>query len=117
MIKISKIFWSIPDTKFSDNILSKVLGIKKLEDKSPKFQIYILPNKTEIIAIKETKTKIYDSSLHFYLPSFKINQIKSKFDKLGYSCHLAKSGKTITLSCFAPSPHSWCEIHFSNYSH
>lgn len=116
-ITIAKVFWSVPNLKFADNILFSVLKIKKTKSSGPNFNTYILPNKTEIIAFVEKRDfKIYDSSIHFFLPTEKIIKIQKIINEMGYDNHVSKSKKydIVTLSCFAPSPHKYCEVTISN---
>lgn len=117
-ISISKIFWSVGDLKFADDILYKTLKITPNKNSSPNFKIYTLIDKTEIITFKEKqKLKIYDSSLHLYLPKTKLLKTINAIKKLNYDYQFtqSKNSDIFTLSCFAPSPNKWCEINLSNY--
>ena len=117
-ISISKVFWSVGDLKFADDILSSVLKINKTNFCGPKFNTYVLPDKTKIFAIIEKdKIKIYDSSLNLFLSSSDIIKAQKIIKKMGYDNHISKSKKynIVTLSCFAPSPHRYCEVVISNF--
>ena len=116
-INISEVFWSVSNLKFADDVLSSGLGLKK-ELSGKNFNIYLLPNKTKIIAFdeKDSECKLHDSCLKLSTSKVSILSAYKIFKKLGYHCYLTKSPKynLVTLSCFAPSPNRFCEVNISN---
>lgn len=52
-ISIHKVFWSVPDLEFADNILSTGLKIKKIKPKGKYSNSYQLSNCIKIIAFIE----------------------------------------------------------------
>jgi len=115
-ITISKVFWSVPDLKFADDILFLALKIKKTKSCGPNFNTYILPDKTEIIAFIEKRDdgfKIYDTCLRLSASKEIILSVYKTIKQFDYSCHFTDSQITM-LHIFAPSPNKWCEIIISN---
>lgn len=116
IISISKVFWSVPNLEFADNILSFGLKIKKIDDSGPNFNTYILPNKTKIIAFVEKRNddlKIYDTCLRLSASKETILSAYQIIKQFNYSCHFTDS-KITMLHIFAPSPNKWCEIIINN---
>ena len=116
-IKIYEIFWSVDNLKFADDILFVVLGLKK-ETTAPKFNVYKMPDGIRIIAFdeKDGKIRLHDSSLKLFASKKIIKDAFHKIKKMGYDCYLAEESEfgLITLSCFAPAPHRYCEIVISS---
>lgn len=112
-IKISKVFWSVDDLKFADDVLILALNLKK-EKSTKNFNIYVLPDNTQLFAFSEknNEVKLHDSYLELSAPKNIIINAFEILKKLGYDCHLNQSERfgISTLSCFAPSPNRNCEV-------
>ena len=115
-ISISKVFWSVPNLEFADNILSCGFKIKKNKPNDENFSIYQLANGTKIIAFVEKRDnnfKIYDTCLRLSASKQAIISAYQTIKQFNYSCHLTDS-KITMLNIFAPSPNKWCEIIINN---
>lgn len=115
-ISIHEVFWSVPDLKFANNILSIGLKIEKIKPNGKNFDTYQLSNGIKIIAFVEhndNDIKIYDTYLRLSASKQAIFSTYQTIKQFGYSCHLTDS-KITMLHIFAPSPNKWCEIIISN---
>lgn len=111
-IHISQVFWSVPDLKFADDILSLCLNIKKIKPNGDQFNTYQLSNGIKIIAFVEKRNddfKIYDTCLRLSASKETILSAYQTIKQFNYSCHFTDS-KITMLHLFAPSPNKWCEV-------
>ncbi len=115
-ISISKVFWSVPNLEFADNILSLGLKIKKIKTNGENFNTYQLSNGTKIITYIEHNNdifKIHDSCLNLSAQKETILLAYQIIQQFNYSCHFTDT-KITMLHIFAPSPNKWCEIIISD---
>lgn len=115
-ISISQVFWSVPDLKFAENILSLGLKIKKTKSSGPHFNTYQLSNGIQIITFVEHNDddlKIYDTSLRLSVPQKTILSAYQIIKPFNYHCYFTDS-KITKLHILAPPPNKWCEIIIDN---
>ena len=115
-ISVDKVFWSVPNLEFADNILSTGLKIEKIKPNGENFNSYQLLTGTKIITFVEKRnngSKIYDTCIRLSASKETILSAYQTIKQLNYPCHFTDS-KITMLHIFAPSPNSWCEIIISN---
>lgn len=116
IVSLSQVFWSVPNLKFADNILSLGFKIKKVKPDNEIFSTYQLLNNIKIIAFIEKRDddfKIYDTCLRLSSPKETIISAYQIIKQFNYPCHFTDS-KITMLHIFAPSPNKWCEIIINN---